>query len=180
MKKIIVCGDFGEKLLTKTIVNACNNYGGALVCEEGKIAETASEAEFLVLSVNKLTQVSCKGVVVFGDAPFSMSSGLRLEGVTAIADTGSADAMNILSRTGAPVIGCSCSGRDTLTLSCRNGDHTIICLQRSLRTLSGKIIEPCETDAFCPEDIPLYPVLAACCVLMLNDIPTDAGYRLMS
>lgn len=177
MKKIIICGDCGERVLTRTIISACKNHGGALVIDSGRITQTASVTKFLVMCVNTLTEVNCRAVLVMGEALCQIPPALSLNGVTAVSESCNTDALKILGRTGVPVAGCSSSERDTLTLSCISGSHMILSLQRPLCTLSGRIIEPCEIKIHCGETQPLYPALAACCCLLLCDIPPENGYE---
>lgn len=176
MKNIIVCGDCGERLLTKAVFAACRNHGGALLLEGSRITQTVPDAKFLIVCVNTLTEVDCRAVLVMGEALCQIPPVLKLNGVTAVSDSGNIDALKILGRTGAPVLGCSASDRDTLTLSCKSGRNIIFSLQRPINTLSGRLIEPCEIKIHCDEGQTLYPALAACCTMLLCDIPHEQEY----
>lgn len=178
MKNVIICGDCGDRLLTKSIISACKNHGGALVLNGGDIYQTSDGAEFLVVCVNSLTEADCSAVLVMGEALCQIPPALSLNGVTAVSESSNTDALKILSRTGVPVVGCSSSVMDTMTLSCISGNYMMISLQRPLSALSGKIIEPCEIIVRCNEGQQLYPALAACCTLLLCGVPYENGYDL--
>ena len=67
------------------------------------------------------------------------------------------------------VIGYGFSPRDTLTLSSVTGAERLLCLQRSLLTADGALLEP--------QELPLSPALSA---LSEEDALLVAGLRLLS
>lgn len=178
MKNVVICGDGKDRRLTLTIADACIEYGGALVLDGKSIIQTCSEPAFCITSVSSPQRLACPGVIVFGQELSGVSTELDTGTMLAVTDSSNAAALSILKRCASPVIGCSMSGYDTVSLSCADGPSKLVCLQRSVITISGQLIEPCEISLKAPEDIPVYPLLAACSVLMLHDIPHEDGYRL--
>ena len=176
MKKVIILGDDSRGLLTRTVVSACTAYGGALVIDSSGLYETSEKPDFMVLCREHISGIGCNGVIVFGEGDRGCCPDLKASGCIAVADSGCRRILSSLIESGITVIGCSSSGRDTLTLSCRSAGRVILSLQRTVRTASGKVIDPSEIEVRCPEEIPLYPVCAAACVLLLNDVPYEKGY----
>ncbi len=178
MKNVIICGDHSDRILTKTIVSACANYGGALVLDGTRIFETSASSEFVILGVNSLSGISCGGVFVMGEALCQLPPEISLGGVIPVVDTDNTDALAFLRGSRKPVVGCSMSGRDTVNLTCVSGSKKLVGVQRSITTLGGKVIEPCEICLYTDNDLPVFPVLAAFCVLLLSDVPFENGYRI--
>ncbi len=177
MNQVIICGDCGDRELTAAVVRACCRYGGAFVCDGTSVYETGKAPEFCIVSVNSLSEVSCGGVLIFGQALCQLRPHLPIGNVIPMADSGNSEALSLLCSIGKPVIGCSMSGSDTLSLSCRRDGEGLVCLQRCLRTVSGRLLEPCEFSFSAPPAIPIFPLLAACGVLLLFDIPFEQGYH---
>ena len=67
------------------------------------------------------------------------------------------------------IVGYGLSPRDTLTLSSVTGAGRLLCLQRSLLTMDGALLEP--------QELPLSPALSA---LSEDDALLVAGLRLLS
>ncbi len=175
MKSVIILGDDKERLLGKTVIKACESYGGALVHEKGRVYRTVREPVFEVVDAVSGECNDMRAVLVSGSSyRGELSSGC----FTVIADSGSSRLSQLLMGAECPVIGCSSSDRDTLSLSCRSRGRMLIALRRSILTLTGEIIEPCEIIVYTNEELPLFPVLAACGVLLLCGVPYGDGLRL--
>lgn len=178
MHHVIVCGDCGERQLTKMLVSACTHYGGVVAANGGYILQTAKEPAFLLLSVNSLKALDCSGLLILGEALCQVPAAVRMKNVLSIADSTNRDAVKFLQGTGKAMIGCSMSDKDTVTLSERNETGGLFCLQRTVTTLGGRVIDPCEIAVSAEAAVPVFPLLAACCVLLLCDVPYQDGYDL--
>ncbi len=89
-----------------------------------------------------------------------------------------ASVMRRLCGTGCTVVTCGISGDDTLSLSSIGEGTAAVSLQRSIETLAGGQIEPCEipikTDLSGDGEL----VTAASAVLLIAGICPDKGYTL--
>ena len=65
-------------------------------------------------------------------------------------------------------ITCGLSGKDSLTLSSITSDSAVICLQRTIRSLSGQEIDPGEIPVTLNRPIDRYSLLAAVAVALLS------------
>lgn len=178
MKTIVICGDCGTRELTETIIRGCSKQGGALVLDGTSLYETCSSPAFCVMSVNSLSELHCSGLLVLGRALCQVRPDLRLGNMLSVTESDNENALSLLRQSGSPVIGCSMSGCDTLTLSCLDENGALVSLQRSVCTLGGTLIEPCEIKLRLSKETALFPLLAACAVLLLSDIPCEKGYSL--
>ena len=174
MKNIIICGDCGSRILTKAIINACAVNGGAVVSDGNKIYETSENPEFLVISVDKISETDCRsGVIVFGKMQDKINTDIKIGGLIPIIDTSNINALNIVRNSGIAAIGCSMSGHDTISISGLTGFPTkMVSLQRTVKTLDGEVIEPHDFLVRLSEEMPIYPLLASCSVLLLSGIST--------
>ena len=67
-KTVIIYGDSGEKDLTKEIVRVCSENGGALVYDGHRVFSTSDDPFYLVLSSDRLTDISISdSIVVLGN-----------------------------------------------------------------------------------------------------------------
>lgn len=178
MKKIVICGDCGSKSLTRAIISACKNNGGAAVVSGNGIFETNDNPSFLIAELHNPYEINCKnGIIVFGKAVDENKTKINAEKTVALLDTANTNALNIVRDSGSVVIGCSMSGHDTISVSGLAGFPTkMISLQRTIRTLDGDIIEPHDFQVRLTEEIPVYPLLAGCGVLLLGGIGSADGY----
>ncbi|MDD6490110.1 MAG: hypothetical protein PUG48_09930 [Clostridia bacterium] len=177
MKKIVICGDCGSESLTRAIISACKNNGGAAVVSGNGISETNDNPYFLIAKLHNPYEINCKGgIIVFGKAVENKTK-INAEKTVAVLDTANTNALNIVRDSGCAVIGCSMSGHDTISVSGLAGFPTkMISLQRTIRTLDGDIIEPHDFQVKLKEEMPVYPLLAGCAVLLLGGISSADGY----
>lgn len=178
MKNIIICGDCGSKMLTKSVIRACAANGGASVVENNKVYETAANPKFLVVSSDNISEIECKsGIIVFGKMLDSLRSDMKTGKLIPVIDTANIKALNIVRNSGAAAIGCSMSEHDTISISGLTGFPTkMVSLQRTVRTVDGDIVEPHDFLVKLSETTAIYPLLASCSVLLLSGISTLKGY----
>ncbi len=75
-----------------------------------------------------------------------------------IVDSENKNAIKLLAKNGANGIVCGNSALDTISFSSINDDHIVICQQRAIKTVFGKIIEPREYK-FKAKNVDSIPVL---------------------
>lgn len=168
-KTVVICGDCGEKELTREIVRMCGENGGALVCDGDRIYRTAEDPFFLIFSVCTLSDLYLPGsVVVLGKALLQIRQDMNMEKCICILDGENRDAAMLAASSGAAAIGCSMSGHDTMTVSAFNeDDRAVITLRRRILT-ENATIEPCEFIVRRTDEKNIYPLLAASAVLLVS------------
>ena len=179
MKNVVICGDCGSKVLTKSIINACTANGGALVVDSNRIYETSESPRFLIVVADNISETDCRsGVIVFGKMQNKINN-IKIGRLVPIIDTSDVNALNIVRNSGTAAIGCSMSGHDTISISGLTGFPTkMVSLQRTIKTLDGEIIEPHDFLVRLSQEIPIYPLLASCSVLLLSGISTLSEIQL--
>ncbi|GEM_PF-5951684 len=84
--------------------------------------------------------------------------------------------MEQLRDMGCTVVTCGTALTDTLSVSSIGEQSAAVSLQRSVTTLSGKEIEPCEIPVRLNGLSDSVIITAAAAMLLLCDIPPDCGY----
>ena len=164
MHNIVICGDVGERRLTETIINVCSKNGGVLVCDKGKFYETCENPRFFI--VTDVAESFCQSIVVLGEDVGDIE--IKNE-FAVIVEGENMRSLEILKNQGCKnVLTCSMNGKATLNISSVY-PQKIINLQRNIKTLDGKMTEPCEFKISCEED-EIYPVLAAGGIMVLSGL----------
>lgn len=176
MIKVVICGDCGDKTLTRAVVNACSAYGGAVVGDGDKIYSTCREPKYLIFSMCTLADLYLPdSIVVFGKALMQIQKDINLDDTVCVLDTDNNDAINILGGSNARAVGCSMSEHDTLTISGNTDENSVqVSLRRNLETADG-MIEPQDFTVRTEKSIPIYPRLAATAVLLLGGTEIGEG-----
>ena len=162
MQNIVICGDVGERKLTETIIKVCEMNGGVLVCDRGEFYETCENPRFFI--VTDAEKICCQSIVVLGED----IKNIQIKNEFAVIVEGeNVRGLEILRKQGCRnVLTCSMNGRATLSMSSIYSEK-VVSLQRGLKTLDGRITEPCEFKIDCDED-EIYPVLAVGGIMILS------------
>ena len=162
MHNIVICGDVGERRLTETIINVCSKNGGVLVCDRGKFYQTNENPRFFI--VTDVAESFCQSIVVLGEDVGDIE--IKNE-FAVIVEGENMRGLEILKNQGCRnVLTCSTNSRATLSMSSMYPEK-IVSLQRAVKTLDSKMIEPCEFKISCGED-EIYPVLATGGIMILS------------
>ena len=182
MYPIIISGDGNDSILHRIMTGVCRRYGGVLAVGDGRIQQTGtargSQPQFLVATINSLSAADCEGVLIVDKALCQASPQISVQRVRVVANSQQTDVLRFLQSMGQPVIGCSMSDKDTVTVSERSENGALVCIRRTLITLGGHVIEPCEVPAEVSAEVPVFPLLAACTALLLCEVPYEQGYCL--
>ncbi len=176
MINVVICGDCGEKSLTRAVVNACTKYGGAIICDGDKIYTTQNNPKYLIFSMCTLADLYLPdGIVVFGKALMQIQKTIKLDNTVCVLDTDNNEAINFLGGSSARAVGCSMSEHDTLTISGNIDENTsLVSLRRNLETAAG-ITEPQDFLVKTDPTFAVYPRLAASAVLLLAGTDCTRG-----
>ena len=162
MQNIVICGDTSERKLTETIIKIGEMNGGVLVCDRGRVYETSENPRFCIIT--DMEKINCKSIVILGEDVGEVE--IKNE-FAVIAEGDNIRGLEILKKQGCKnVITCSMNGRATLSMSSAYPEK-VISLQRGVKTVDGRVTEPCEFKVNCDGE-EIYPILAAGAVMILN------------
>ncbi|MDO4743293.1 MAG: hypothetical protein Q4B04_04585 [bacterium] len=105
-------------------------------------------------------------IVVFCDCKVSQVDRIPAFSVGVVSSQNT-EVLELLRKSGTMAVVCGLSGRDTLTLSSRGQRSSVVALLRSVKTLSGRVIEPCEYPVSMGRNVKDYSLLAFCAVLIV-------------
>jgi hypothetical protein len=95
---------------------------------------------------------------------------------TVVVDSSDAQALDALSHLNLTAITCGTSASDTLSLSSLTADSAAVSLQRTVKTLGGADIEPCEIPVTITAPIGGGCLLLSCALLILLGVDCSRGY----
>ena len=172
MTTVIVFGITGI-FVADEIKRVLSHYG--LIEVRGSyIKKEQGEPEFLIIECASRAKIDVDGgiIVMIGEA--GKSSVLEIPktfvGIAYSKDLGS---LQLLKNNNITTLTCGMSGDNTIILSSVGESTASVCLQRSIKTLDGNIIEPQEYPVHLVEKITDYALMAAFGILLLSGIEPD-------
>lgn len=121
-----------------------------------------SSEDFIKMKLN-----SC--IFVFDEDTEIIIPDILCENAVAIINSSSRNQISQFVNTNISVITCGSSQKDTFTYSSYTDDKIVVSLQRSIKSISGKIIEPFELPVLNNEKNNIFSVLAYIAVLTQFD-----------
>lgn len=177
MSLIVVLTKKRSSRLKKILLRALENSGGVTELKSLGDICSADGSKPLLLSLKSPIKTNPESTITVFDSSYKGEAQGVVSGIS-IAASSCDEAIRSIALSDCTAITCGTSPLDTLSIaSCKNGG-AMISLQREVHTLSGAVIEPCDISVTTDESVHIYPTLAACAVLLLNDIPFENGYRI--
>lgn len=135
----------------------------------GKYHHTA-HCDYLLTHLDKPRSIQSEQAVWIIDHPPSPAPSLSLSGnIVAIVCSHDQKGLQLAAQCGVPAITCGLSPWDTVTLSSITTDSAQICLQRSVTSLSGQVIDPTEFPVRLSGHLSQEHLLLLCAALILCD-----------
>ncbi|MDQ5983255.1 MAG: hypothetical protein RUMPE_00255 [Eubacteriales bacterium SKADARSKE-1] len=180
MKMVVIYGDKKEKSIDETIIRALKNYNGVCYQSENNIHcfSHCYASPFFVYSSSKIPKIQgCSGIFVFKNSFCNFDEKEMPRNFTPIFDAQNTKAAKILKSTEQIAITCGVSQKSTLSISSFDGKQAIVSLQRYVKSIDLKTIEPGDfcVKLNCLTDV--YPMLVASAILLLSGIDPKNGYN---
>ncbi|WP_312645180.1 hypothetical protein [Hydrogenoanaerobacterium sp.] len=172
MINLIVLGSSDDSRLANTILRIlAAEFRVACACTK-KQSNNLEEFDFLLVECEQIsfnnkerTIILCKSNFLATEKQYSTCR----SGTIGVVQSDNLAAAQALSEWQIPVISCGMSVTDTLTLSSISPDGAVICLQRSIPTLLGTVIEPFEVPIKLSRPFDSYALMCIVAVLLLSD-----------
>ena len=168
MNNIIILGDVFDRILTQVIVNTCEQCGGVRVFDGKRLYSSFDSPKYQVFCTDELRSIEQRNTVVGWRRSRSKPRFIKwMDDTVCILD--SSDKLSLTSAEGCKnVIGCSMSEHDTLGI-CGYSDELspMISLKRTIK-LGDRLIEPCDFIVHTTKILPVFPVLAASAILLVD------------
>lgn len=171
MQTVIISG---RPETAMAVYSACSRYGGAVLCHNGRVYSTHKRPKYLLVGASELKEPAPAGSIVVLDGG---KDKLPLGSCITVIDSGNVSSVSRAADSGAVTVGCSASGRDTLTISgVISEGNALVSLGRRLKSVNGDSIEPCEIRVVTRDIYGCYPTLAASAVLLLSGEKGEDGF----
>lgn len=166
MTAIMLCGR-QDRGLAREISRVLSVCGGVCLDTDDEIS-LKSECRFLLVQKERPPRWrAAAGVCVLPPDTGAFSHWQVPAGFVAVAPSDTPAALRILEKQGAPAVTCGMSGADTVTLSSIHENRAVVCLQRTLATLTGGEVEPGDFPVGLAAPISPYGLMAAMAILLL-------------
>ena len=172
MTTVIVFGITGG-FVSDEIKRVLSHYGLIEVCGS-YIKKEHEKPEFLIIECASRAKVDVDNgiIVMIGEAGKSCVLDIPKSfiGIAYSKDLGS---LELLKNSNITSLTCGMAADNTIMLSSIGENTASVCLQRSIKTLNGNIIEPQEYPVHLKEKITDYALMAAFGILLLSGIKPD-------
>jgi len=153
-----------------SVVNLLSSFG-AIHIDGRKITNFESANNFLIISAHDTIEINVQsGIAVFFKTPEKLSCQKIPKGFIGIAEHDDKVALGLLMQNKIETATCGFSSYDTITVSSITEDSAMIGVQRSVKTLKGNIIEPCEFPIKYKKDILRNSLLTAYGILLISGL----------
>lgn len=175
---VIHCGAKSRNgMLSQVLKRALSAYGGVQWFDGNEVSCPEEEPRFLLYECSDFPEIPTGGGVLVFDDDFVFPDRGRAvfsDGFVPILDEKNREAARALRGTGKIAVTCSSSAKGTLSIASLDYERAAVSLQRDLRLLDGKVLEPMELIVGLSRETPAYPLMAACGVLLLAGV--EGGY----
>lgn len=180
MVDILLCGDPDGPELAEALLAALSRYGGVCFSGAERVSERGVSPRYFLSESGFVPKIDVPaGILILEDAVGVRDGTPPVpEGFFCVMSSVSACAARILRDSRATAITCGTGSRDTLSLAALEPDFAAVSLQRNLRTLGGKLLEPRDFHVALARPLGPQQILFVSAALLLSDVDPDAGYLL--
>lgn len=171
MVTIILYGEIKDKSITSKLCRVLSDYGGVLYFSDLKAIQygSSSNTAFIIFECDKMCEISIPDCIVIFKSKQTSSCHIKLCNSTiSIVESSNKKAIHSIGGNQNPCISCGMSSNDTVTLSSISDTDAIISIQRSIKELSGKTIEPCDVTVKQKNFCDGFALLSTFCTLALS------------
>lgn len=166
MTAIMLCGR-QDRSLPREISRVLSVCGGVCLDTDEEIS-LKSDCRFLLVQKDRPPRWRTNaGICVLPPDTGVFSHWQVPTGFVAVAPSDAPAALRMLERQGTPTVTCGMSAADTVTLSSIHESRAVVCLQRTLSTLSGGKVEPGDFPVGLAAPVSPYGLMAAMAILLL-------------
>ncbi|HEX3037734.1 MAG TPA: hypothetical protein VHO94_01915 [Oscillospiraceae bacterium] len=177
MTTILICGKRDNDSTSKILLNALENYGGVQYFDGNSLIKTEScdRPEFFLYSCEQIPQTNNNsGILLFKNSYFFEQQQKIPSGYIPVFESHNVQAAAALKGTGIVGVTCGTSAKDILSIASLEDTSATISLQRSVKTLTGLVLEPYDITIQLKQPISPFPLLMICSVLLLSGIPSNS------
>lgn len=169
MTTVIICGEKNDGDISGLVFDRLCESFCVVAFGNFRVFCKGEGYEIAVFETERLDFADIDGVIVILKSGF-VPQNIRLNNsAVVIASAESSDQLAALSSLGAAVITCGKGRKNTVSFTSRSDDGAVVAINRSLVSLSGRIIEPLEIPVSFDGDYGLYDIMALTVLELLLD-----------
>lgn len=177
MTNIILCGDAGDFSVSHALIPALARYGGVRYLGPEKILDLGDPLKFFLYECAEIPRIEIKsGILIFQNSIRQQSPFSIPKNFLCVLQPKNISAAELLGETGATVVTCGTSTRDTLSIAGLESSGAALSLQRSLPTLDGRLLEPHDFTVSFSEERSPGQILSVCAALLISGIDSSEGF----
>lgn len=179
MIDVLLCGDSDGPVLAEALLSALSLYGGVCFSGNGRVLELGVTPRYFLSESGFVPEIGMPaGILILRDSVVIRDGASVPDGFFCVMSSDSVCAARILRGSRATAITCGTSPRDTLSLAALEPGSAAVSLQRNLRTLDGKLLEPRDFHVTLSRPLGPQQILFTSAALLLSDIDPEHGYIL--
>lgn len=171
MVSLVLYGDTKDKSITSKLCRVLSNYGGVLYFSNTKATKYGDfdNITFTIYECDNLNEIKISDCIVIFKSKQTNDSPIRLsENLISITESTNKMAIKAIDGNNNPCISCGMSCNDSVTLSSISDTDATISIQRSIRDINGKLIEPCDIKIKLNHFCDGFTLLSIFCFLILS------------
>lgn len=176
MLPLVLLGSLSDRRVGQVLKDLFSQQASFLHICGSKLDLSSTTPDFLIYETDTLEHMPVdNGMLICKETPRQPGVSLchvegmacfqNMIGILSSEDTVGAQLFQQMKLT---TITCGLSGKDSLTLSSITSDSAVICLQRTIRSLSGQEIDPGEIPVSLSRPVDRYSLLVAVAVALLS------------
>jgi hypothetical protein len=168
MLKVVFIGN-KEDFLTAHLLKQILGTKDVLEISDKSFSCPKEQPELIIVKSNTLKEINSAGIIVF-QSDLVITEDLKINGnAVCVINSSNKNNKEYICSNSLPTVTCGLSDKDTFTISGISEEQAAVSLQRPIKTLSGKMIEPCEFVINLANPVPRYDIMELTAILVLSD-----------
>ena len=179
MRNIFLCGDLNDTSVTRALLSALPRYGGVRYSGPARVFESAHSPAYLLYEYETLPEISLSsGIILFKNSVLPQEPVPFPPGFLYVLEAKNTRAAAFLKGSDAAAVTCGTSSRETLSIAGLEEGTAALSLQRTLKTLNGKILEPHDFTVKFSEPRSPHQLLTVCATLLISGEDSSKGFQI--
>jgi hypothetical protein len=179
MVNIFICGDSKDISATQALISALPRYGGVRYSGPNHVFECGPGPEYFLYEYEKIPEIRLKhGIVLLKNSILPQNPVPFPPGFLFVLEAKNTRAAALLKGSAAAAVTCGTSARETLSIAGLEDGTAALSLQRTLKTLEGKILEPHDFTVKFSEPRSPHQLLMVCAALLISGADSSKGFQI--
>lgn len=179
MINIFLCGDTKDSSATQALISALPKYGGVRYSGPDRVFECGATPEYFLYEYETIPEISLKqGIVLLKNSILPQNPVPFPPDFLYVLEAKNSRAAALLKGSGAAAVTCGTSSRETLSIAGLEENTAALSLQRTLKTLDGRMLEPHDFTVKFSESRSPHQLLMVCAALLISGEDSSTGFQI--